>query len=246
MLEVSADILGAHDGAEQQLSEHAQATILFLDRQFLLREVVATALGAAWPGLTVTTASPNGLGTSWPIGNFDLCLLSAVGRRADDLELADDLRRVTRVLPGTAIVVLGEDERGPALSCAMRSGARGYFSTATRLSVLVRSLQLIILGGSTFPAAALNDEFEKTGNLYKLSLAVNPWLPSRDGLFTPRELEVLRCLSAGKPNKLIAYELGMCETTVKVHLRHIFRKLGTTNRTHAALLAREMLETPAT
>ena len=47
------------------------------------------------------------------------------------------------------------------------------------------------------------------------------------------------------PNKLIAHELSICETTVKVHLRHIFRKLGTTNRTHAALLAREMLDVPA-
>jgi DNA-binding NarL/FixJ family response regulator len=34
----------------------------------------------------------------------------------------------------------------------------------------------------------------------------------------------------------------MCETTVKVHLRHIFRKLGCTNRTHAALIARDMIE----
>ena len=53
---------------------------------------------------------------------------------------------------------------------------------------------------------------------------------------------MLRSLATGRPNKLIAHELAICETTVKVHLRHIFRKLGTTNRTHAALLAREMLE----
>ena len=61
-------------------------------------------------------------------------------------------------------------------------------------------------------------------------------------LFTPKELEVLGSLANGRPNKLIAHELLICETTVKVHLRHIFRKLGTTNRTHAALLAREMLD----
>ena len=63
-------------------------------------------------------------------------------------------------------------------------------------------------------------------------------------LFTPKELEVLQALAKGLPNKLIAHELSICETTVKVHLRHIFRKLGTTNRTHAALLAREMLDGP--
>jgi hypothetical protein len=53
---------------------------------------------------------------------------------------------------------------------------------------------------------------------------------------------VVRALAAGRPNKLIAHGLDMCETTVKVHLRHVFRKLGCTNRTQAALLAREMLE----
>ena len=101
-----------------------------------------------------------------------------------------------------------------------------------------------MLGGSVFPAVALGGEIA-VGNSREANLAANPWLPARAGLFTPRELDVLRCLSVGKPNKLIAYELGMCETTVKVHLRHIFRKLGTTNRTHAALLAREMLEISA-
>ena len=53
--------------------------------------------------------------------------------------------------------------------------------------------------------------------------------------------EVLSGLGEGRPNKIIAYQLGICETTVKVHMRHIMRKLGATNRTHAALLAREML-----
>jgi DNA-binding NarL/FixJ family response regulator len=244
MLKADADIFGAQGSAERQPSEHAQAKIILLDRRILLREIVAAALSATWPELKVTTASPDSLGTSWPADSFDLCLLSVVGRRMDNLELSDDLRRVTRALPGTAVVVLGEDEYNPAISHAVCSGVLGYFSTAIRLNVLVRNLQLVMLGGSVFPAVALGGEIA-VENSREANLAANPWLPARAGLFTPRELDVLRCLSVGKPNKLIAYELGMCETTVKVHLRHIFRKLGTTNRTHAALLAREMLEISA-
>jgi DNA-binding NarL/FixJ family response regulator len=240
MLKTSADILGAQGDAERHLSEHAHATILLLDRRILLREIVAAALGATWPELKVTTASPDSLGTSWPTDSFDLCLLSVAGRRMHNFELADDLGRVRRALPGTAVVILGEDEHNPAISQTVCSGVLEYFSTATHLNVLVRSLQLIMLGGSKFTAVALGGEIA-VGNSREPDLAANTWLPARAGLFTPRELQVLRCLSAGKPNKLIAYELGMCETTVKVHLRHIFRKLGTTNRTHAALLAREML-----
>jgi DNA-binding NarL/FixJ family response regulator len=54
--------------------------------------------------------------------------------------------------------------------------------------------------------------------------------------FTNRQSQVLACLREGKPNKLIAYELTMCESTVKVHVRHIMKKLGATNRTQVAYL----------
>jgi DNA-binding NarL/FixJ family response regulator len=58
--------------------------------------------------------------------------------------------------------------------------------------------------------------------------------------FTPRQLEVLRLLRQGKPNKIIAYELDVEESTVKVHVRHIMRKLKATNRTHAVVLANQL------
>jgi DNA-binding NarL/FixJ family response regulator len=54
--------------------------------------------------------------------------------------------------------------------------------------------------------------------------------------FPPRQLQVLELLKEGKQNKTIAYELGMCESTVKVHIRQIMRKLKATNRTQVVLL----------
>jgi DNA-binding NarL/FixJ family response regulator len=51
---------------------------------------------------------------------------------------------------------------------------------------------------------------------------------------THRETEVLALVRQGKANKTIAYELGMSGSTVKVHVRHIMRKMGATNRTQAA------------
>jgi DNA-binding NarL/FixJ family response regulator len=53
---------------------------------------------------------------------------------------------------------------------------------------------------------------------------------------TPRQLAVLRELGLGKQNKMIAYDLHMSEGTVKVHVKHIMRKLHVNNRTEAVLI----------
>ena len=52
--------------------------------------------------------------------------------------------------------------------------------------------------------------------------------------FTQRQAQILDCLRRGMANKLIAYELNMCESTVKIHIRNILKKLKATNRTEAA------------
>ena len=55
--------------------------------------------------------------------------------------------------------------------------------------------------------------------------------------FTERQYAVLVCLCQGDPNKVIGRKLGMTETTVKVHVREIMRKLGVSNRTQVAIAA---------
>lgn len=54
---------------------------------------------------------------------------------------------------------------------------------------------------------------------------------------TPTQLKVLRCVRSGLLNKQIAYELGMAEATVKVHMTALMRKLNVRNRTQAAIAA---------
>ena len=60
---------------------------------------------------------------------------------------------------------------------------------------------------------------------------------------TSRELAVIRAIQQGKSNKLIAYQLSMCESTVKAHLRNIMRKMGAKNRTDVAIKAQRILNT---
>ena len=60
-------------------------------------------------------------------------------------------------------------------------------------------------------------------------------------MFTTREAGVVEALRQGKPNKIIAYELNLCESTVKVHIRNIMKKLKATNRTEMAYKLRQMV-----
>jgi DNA-binding NarL/FixJ family response regulator len=64
-------------------------------------------------------------------------------------------------------------------------------------------------------------------------------IASRIQALTPQQHNILRLMIAGKPNKIIAYELHIAETTVKAHITVILRKLGVFSRTQAVLTARE-------
>ncbi len=70
-------------------------------------------------------------------------------------------------------------------------------------------------------------------------------LPSDPGMhrLSRREVEILRCLTRGEPNKVIAKKLAVTEATIKVHVKAILRKIGAANRTQAALWATEHLTT---
>jgi DNA-binding NarL/FixJ family response regulator len=95
-------------------------------------------------------------------------------------------------------------------------------------------MRLVGAGGPFAPTSALLDArspSETTPPHYDLSKKV---------LFTARQLAVLVALRRGKANKQIAYELNMREGTVKVHVRHIMKKLRAKNRTEVAIIANDL------
>ena len=61
----------------------------------------------------------------------------------------------------------------------------------------------------------------------------------RSRSFSPREQEILRGIARGASNKVIARELGIAETTVKIHVQHVLRKLDVASRVQAAVIATE-------
>jgi DNA-binding NarL/FixJ family response regulator len=133
--------------------------------------------------------------------------------------------------------VLADRDDVDEVNRALTHGVRGYIPTSVECGVAVAALRLISAGGTFVPADALRSTATKPddqpeGKRQRRS----------DGLdLTPRELSVIDLLREGKPNKLIAARLDMQESTVKVHVRNILKKLNATNRTHAAFVANRLL-----
>lgn len=135
-----------------------------------------------------------------------------------------DLKHLVAEFPDLPIVILAESRDIVQVVQAFEVGVRGYISSATGLAVCVSAISLALAGGAFISAENLND-------LRQLLLVAEKKERHRATLFTQREADVIDALTQGKPNKIIAYELSLRESTVKVHIRNIMKKLKARNRT---------------
>ncbi|MCG8694219.1 MAG: response regulator transcription factor [Minwuiales bacterium] len=170
-----------------------------------------------------------------------LVVLSLGHLTVTDEEVRTSLRQVADRLPDVPVIVLSDCEDPTAVAEAIRNGVKGYIPTTVDLSVALEALRLVQVGGTYVPASTLLTALEAQVPTCQPKEPRHGEQHPLQG-FTPRELQVLELLREGKPNKVIAYELDMQESTVKVHVRHIMKKLKASNRTQAAFLAQQLAE----
>lgn len=221
-----------------------ESEIVIVDRRALWRHALTAALAAIWSDVTFRTVNTHIVATSVEPGDAAAAVLLGGLGLAQNAELRDDVSRVASALPTTPILLITDRIDAADVASAIRAGAKGYLTSDASLPILIQSLRLMMVGGSVFPdIEPTSGPIDSASGLgvQHATTRRREGATSLVGLFTPKEREVLSCLGEGKSNKIIAYELDICETTVKVHMGHIMRKLGATNRTQAALLAREML-----
>jgi DNA-binding NarL/FixJ family response regulator len=133
--------------------------------------------------------------------------------------------------------ILSDHEQVEEVVSALRAGARGFIPTTMEPTIALQALTFIMGGGSFFPPGALlrRDEMRNHRNI-QLARRERSGDPRLDALpLTTRQRAVLLHLQDGQSNKAIARILNMRESTVKVHVGQIIRKLGVTNRTQVAL-----------
>lgn len=150
----------------------------------------------------------------------------------------DHIAVVLRRYPDMPVVVLSGAEDATQMKVLLDLGVRGYIPKAYSPEIMLSAVRLVLSGGVYVPPMLLSAAPGATNNSHR-SLGS---LDALRELLTERQIEVLRLLSQGKPNKSIARDLNISEGTVKIHLAAIFRALDVRNRVEAVVASRKLAD----
>jgi DNA-binding NarL/FixJ family response regulator len=156
--------------------------------------------------------------------------------------------------PDVPVIVLSGSEDLEQIRALLDLGVQGFIPKAYSPDVMLSAVRLVLAGGVYVPAmllAGLQARGMLPGDaaaaVPRDAVPADPADPARslDGLrqlLTSRQIDVMMALSQGKPNKLIARDLGISEGTVKIHLAAIFRALNVRNRVEAVVASRKLMD----
>ncbi|MCP9759057.1 DNA-binding response regulator [Aquitalea sp. S1-19] len=145
----------------------------------------------------------------------------------------DTLQLLVQDLPEVAILILTVSEEADELAQALRDGARGYLLKNIEADTLSAAIRDVAAGKSVIAAdmtAKLVAQFRTQPRTTPL-----PTVAAEHDKLTPRECEIVQCLVRGESNKEIARHLGVAESTVKIHVQNILKKLGLSSRVQVAV-----------
>ena len=175
-----------------------------------------------------------------------LCLIHA-DQAAD--EVSATVERLKTQWPSARVVLLTEAMEPVPMMQALQAGLDGLCSTAMNREPLIKALELVMLGERFIAPAFIFSLADEASRLQQSrpdgAIIVGPAATAVANMLSPREVQILRHLTQGASNKLIARELGLAEATIKVHLKAILRKVRAANRTQAAMWARQHMSLAA-
>lgn len=170
-----------------------------------------------------------------------LFLVCENGAASEPAQIVESLKAKC---PSARVVIFADHLEPAALMSAYKAGIGGVCAMNMDRSVLLKALELVILGERFIPAsiglALLSQNPSDMRDLGDNVVSMGAKGDASHGL-SGRERQILSCLIEGASNKHIARQLGVAEATVKVHIKAILRKAKVSNRTQAAMWAQRQL-----
>ncbi|MBQ8784633.1 MAG: response regulator transcription factor [Alphaproteobacteria bacterium] len=148
-----------------------------------------------------------------------------------DLEMSDvsswekGFEEIKKAAPTSKIVIVSASENIRNIKNILEQGACGFISKRSENNIMTSALKLVLDGGTYVPSTLLNRNTDNMG---------------KNKILTHRQNQVLGLVAQGMSNKQIAYEIGVSEATVKLHINALLRSVGATNRTQAVITAQKM------
>ena len=204
----------------------AAASIAIIEsRPFTGMHSPQRALGVVGSVATYSTLSE--LGAQHQDVSAELVVLSLIDAGSE--ACANALKDLSEFGLGGPVIALASTNDAELARAAIHSGAKGFIPVTMGFEIAIEVMRFVLAGGTYVPPDCL--------------LASDPFGPPasttlpRLYALTSRELLVVRSIQQGKSNKIIAHELNMCLSTVKVHVRNVMRKMNAKNRTDVAMVA---------
>ncbi|CAN7229854.1 response regulator transcription factor [Variovorax sp. LjRoot290] len=203
--------------------------VLMIDDHVMFLQGMKNLLSVLVPELRVeTTGEMTNAAKLVELAEFDLVLLDW---HLADCDGEESIRRLRDAGCMARIVVLSGETNATLIRNSVDLGAAGFIPKKYSSEMMVAALRHVLAGRIFLPLETLNaappdvEAQPNTGNDPRLA-----------GL-TARQMDVYRAAARGLPNKLIARQLNIAESTVKAHLTAVYTALGVRNRTEAAYQA---------
>jgi two-component system nitrate/nitrite response regulator NarL len=205
--------------------------LLIVDDHSIVRDGLAALFEQVSPDFEVAQArdAAEGLDCLDRADDFDLVILDLFIPGVDGFEAISAFGRKRPELP---VIVLSSSEDPGDVHKALARGALGYVPKSASQHVLLSAIRLVMNGDLYVPPLVLSKTARPNSQVDGLP-------KGREKLLTPRQVEVLRLLCEGNPNKTIAVKLNLSEKTVKAHISLIYKALDVANRMQASKAARE-------
>jgi DNA-binding NarL/FixJ family response regulator len=210
-------------------------SVVLIDRRPLRRQCLSSWLQDKAPDLQVSSVgSPADLLNASQSPSDSHIIIFSIGAVAvKDPGVLTKMALLRRHMSRIPLVLLSDRDDVDDIVAAIEHGVRGYIPTSLEPSEAMAALQCVAAGGTFIPASAM---IELAQDRQHRSIHPGQGEESPFQHLTPRESDVLARLRTGKPNKIIAHELAISESTVKVFVRRILIKLHASNRTEVACL----------